>query len=191
MKKDFEKLKFNLLLYRHIYAIYAVIIAVCVGLFIYAIHHLQPMWYLIFQGVIIIGLGIVAISRLAKERLSIETEAIIFLGVLTSLKEGLQSRITKLMVLENEFDVLKEKSDGVSLIQERLCNIQLSTISESIHYAEKICGKDSEAFITSFKLPSSLKELDKLIRDMRVGANKDMENVSMMYEKISKLFIAF
>ena len=46
-------------------------------------------------------------------------------------------------------------------------------------------GEPEGSFMTSFSLPDSIPELYKLIKDMKVRAEKDEKNITMMLEKIN------
>ena len=187
MEKDFKNLKFSLLFYRHIYAIYAIIIAISIGFFVNGIINKHETWYLVLQSVIIIFLIFIAIFKLPKERLEVKRKSDIFLLTLTSLRESMKTRITKLMVLENEFDVMKEKEGAIGLIQDRLVNIHIATIEEGIKTAQRLGGSTDEIFMTQFTLPSSIPELYKLIKDMMIGTKKEEKEITMMIDKINVL----
>ena len=187
MEKDFKKLKRDLLVYRHIYAIYAILIALLVALLVNAIINKHETWYLVVQSGIIIFLVYISIFRLKKERLNIKLKSDAFILTLTSLEESMKSRIAKLLVLENEFDVLKEKKDGIKMIQDRIANIHISSIEDGINTALNLGGKPNGAFVTSFAVPDTILELNKLVKAMKSGAEKDKERITMMLETINKL----
>jgi hypothetical protein len=187
MEKDFKSLKFDLLVYRHIYLIYAILIALLVALLVNAIINKHETWYLVIQSGIIIFLVYISIFRLRKERLNIKLKADAFLLTLTSLEASMKSRIAKLLVLENEFDILKEKENGVKLIQDRIANIHISSIEDGINTAINLGGEPNGAFITSFSVPDTISELYELVKDMKSGAEKDKERITMMLETINKL----
>ena len=99
----------------------------------------------------------------------------------------MKTRIAKLLVLENEFDVLKKKENGVKLIQDRIANIHISSIEDGINTAINLGGKPNGAFVTSFSVPDTISELYELIKDMKSGAEKDKERITMMLETINEL----
>ena len=187
MEKDFKRLKFDLLVYRHIYLIYAVMIALLIGFLVNAIINKHEIWYVVIQSGIIIFLVYIAIFRLKLERLNIKLKADAFLFTLTSLEASMKTRIAKLLVLENEFDVLKKKENGVKLIQDRIANIHISSIEDGINTAINLGGKPNGAFVTSFSVPDTISELYELIKDMKSGAEKDKERITMMLETINEL----
>ena len=191
MEKDFKKLKLNLLLYRHIYVIYAIIISIMTGFAVNSIIKMYPTWYIMIQISIIVLLIWIAIVKLPMERRNIRTKADIFLLIMDSIKQGLKSRVTNLIVLVHEFDDLKEKKDGIRIIQERIANIHISTIEESINAAVKLGGKMDEAFATSFSVPDTIQELERLILEMKDGAEKEQKEVAMMTEEIETLYDKF
>ena len=187
MEKDFKKLKCDLLLYRHIYAIYVIIIAISIGFFVNSIINKHAIWFPVLQGAIILFLLFIAIFRLSKERNEIKRRSDVFLLTLASLRESMKVQITKLMVLENEFDVLKEKAGAVGLIQDRLASIHIATIEEGVKTAQRLGGSNDKIFMTQFALPSTIPELYKHIKDMKVDAEKEKEEITMMFNKIDKL----
>lgn len=187
MEKDFKKLKRDLLVYRHIYAIYAILIALLVALLVNAIVNKHETWYLVVQSGIIIFLVYISIFRLKKERLNIKLKSDAFILTLTSLEESMKSRIAKLLVLENEFDVLKEKKDGIKMIQDRIANIHISSIEDGINTAINLGGKPNGAFVTCFAVPDTILELNKLVKAMKSGAEKDKERISRMIGIINQL----
>ena len=183
MEKDFKKLKFDLLVYRHIYLIYAIIIA----LLICALPNTHAVWCITLESAIIFYLAYVLIFRLKNERTEIKIRSDIFLLTLTSLKKSLRSRIANLLVLENEFDVLKEKKNGLELIKDRIAQIQISTIEDSINTAIELGGASPGPFMASFSVPGTIPELHQLIKDMKEGAEKDREDITIMFDKINEL----
>ena len=185
MEKDFKRLRFDLLVYRHIYVIYVIMIGLLIVLLANAIINKQEVWYIALQSAIILFLVYIFIFRLKNERNDIKMKSNIFLFTLTALKESMKSRSTKLLVLENEFDILKSKKDGVKLIQDRIANIHISTIEDGIKTAMELGGEPEGPFMTSFSLPDSIPELYKLIKDMKVRAEKDKKDITMMLEKIN------
>jgi len=187
MEKDFKNLKFYLLFYRHIYAIYVIIIAISIGFFVNSIINKHTIWFPVLQGAIILFLLFIAVFKLSKERNEIKRKSDVFLLTLASLRESMKVRITKLMVLENEFDVLKEKAGAVGLIQDRLASIHIATIEEGVKTAQRLGGSTDEIFMTQFALPSTIPELYKHIKDMKADAEKEKEEITMMFEKIDKL----
>ncbi len=187
MEKDFKSLKFDLLVYRHIYLIYAILIALLVALLVNAIINNHETWYLVIQSGIIIFLVYISIFRLKKERLNIKLKSDAFILTLTSLEESMKTRIAKLLVLENEFDVLKEKKDGIKMIQDRIANIHISSIEDGINTALSLGGKPNGAFVTSFTVPDTILELNKLVKAMKSGAEKDKERISRMIGIINQL----
>lgn len=187
MEKDFKNLKFYLLFYRHIYLIYAIIIAILIGFLVSAIINEHETWYVILQSALILFLIFIAVFKLPKERNEIKRKSDVFLLTLASLRESMKVRITKLMVLENEFDVLKEKAGAVGLIQDRLASIHIATIEEGVKTAQRLGGSTDEIFMTQFALPSTIPELYKHIKDMKADAEKEKEEITMMFNKIDKL----
>ena len=187
MEKDFKNLKFYLLFYRHIYLIYAIIIVILSGFLVSAIINEHETWYVILQSALILFLIFIAVFKIPKERNEIKRKSDVFLLTLASLRESMKVRITKLMVLENEFDVLKEKAGAVGLIQDRLASIHIATIEEGVKTAQRLGGSTDEIFITQFTLPSTIPELYKHIKDMKADAEKEKEEITMMFEKIDKL----
>lgn len=187
MEKDFKNLKFYLLFYRHIYAIYVIIIAISIGFFVNSIINKHTIWFPVLQGAIILFLLFIAVFKLSKERNEIKRKSDVFLLTLASLRESMKVRITKLMVLENEFDVLKEKAGAVGLIQDRLASIHIATIEEGVKTAQRLGGSTDEIFMTQFALPSTIPELYKHIKDMKADAEKEKEEITMMFNKIDKL----
>jgi hypothetical protein len=187
MEKDFKRLKFDLLVYRHIYLIYAILIALLVALLVNTIINKHETWYLVIQSGIIIFLVYISIFRLRKERVNIKLKSDTFLLTLTSLRESMKTRIAKLLVLENEFDLLKEKENGVKIIQDRIASIHISSIEDGINTAINLGGRPNKAFVTSFAVPDTIPELSKLVKDMKSGAEKDKERMTMMIDTINKL----
>jgi len=183
MEKKFKKLKFDLLLYRHIYLIYAIVIAISIGFLVNAVINGHKTWYLVFESAIVVLLIFIAIFRLPGERWNIKEKSDVFLISLKTLNASMKTRITKLMVLENEFDVLKEKKEGISLIQERILNIHVTTIDESFRAAQEIGAKFDEAFM----IPSSIPELYKFIQDMKKSAENEQSEITLMINKINEL----
>lgn len=191
MEKDFKKLKFDLLAYRHIYSIYVILIGVSFYFAIVNFNKGVETWFVVFEAAVILFLIWIGFFRLPKERNAIKTKSDIFLLTLMSLKDAMKTRITSLMVLENEFDVLKEKDDGLKLIQDRIANIHIATIDKGIETAIKLGGQPDSVLITQFSVPSSFKELFKLVQDMKKAAEHDQNDITMKIKKIQTLYEKF
>ena len=187
MEKDFKCLKFDLLVYRHIYMIYMIIIGLLIVSLAKSIINEQDVWYITLQSTIILFLIYIFIFRLKNERNDIKMKSDIFLSTLSSLKESMKSRIENLIVLENKFDVLKGKENGVMLIQDRIVDIHISTIEDGIKTAINLGGEPPGPFMTNFSVPDTIPELYQLIKDMKFGAEKDKEEITMMVDTINKL----
>jgi hypothetical protein len=191
MEKDFKKLKFDLLAYRHIYSIYVILIGVSIYFAIVNFNKGVETWFVVFEAAVILFLIWIGVFSLPKERNAIKTKSDISLLTLMSLKDAMKTRITSLMVLENEFDVLKEKDDGLKLIQDRIANIHIATIDKGIETAIKLGGQPDSVLITQFSVPASFKELFKLIQDMKKAAEHDQNDITMKIKKIQTLYEKF
>lgn len=191
MEKDFKKLKRDLLAYRHIYAIYAILIIALFVLTVVEYNVKTSSWAWALNAAILVFLLFVMIFRLPGERLDIKRKADCFLLTLKSLKEGNSERITKLLILENEFDILKNKDNGLRLIQERIANIHFESINKSIETARKLGGYSDEMFITSFSVPDTFEELNKIAAEMSKEAKEEQKAIEKMFNKINELASKF
>ena len=191
MEKILKKLKYDLLIYRHIYLIYWVIILISIGFFLYGIIYFHSDWYLIFQGGIILFLFYIMIFRLHIERNDIIMKADTALILLIALEKGLKSRMTGLMVLENEFDVLRGKKDGIKLIHERLINSYITSIDEVLCSTKELGAIVNDFMVVKFSLPDTIPELKKLIADLKQETQKDQDDVKANIEKIDALAMKF
>ena len=111
--------------------------------------------------------------------------------LLIALEKGLKSRMTGLMVLENEFDVLRGKNDGIKLIHERLINSYITSIDEVLCSTKELDAIVNDFMVVKFSLPDTIPELKKLIADLKVETQKDQDDVKANIEKIDALAMKF
>lgn len=187
MKKILKHLKYDLLLYRHIYLIYWILILVTVGFLVNAIINGHDLWYPILDGCLILFLLFILIFRLPIERSVIRRKSDAVIILLMGLEKGLKTRFTSLMVLENEFDVLGEKENGIQLIHERIINSYINSVDEALSSSNEIGEIIYDFLVIQFTLPDNLPDLQKIIKELKEKAEKDLVLVGKEIDKFNSL----
>jgi hypothetical protein len=190
MKKDFKLLKRDLVLYRHMYLIYVGLILGLLGIVTMTYVHDSIDWYFWLDLSLIAFLLWILCFKIHKERGEIKEKSEIFIKTLMTIQEAMKERKTRLLVLNTEFDELKNKENGVKLIQDRIAKIHFSSIERSIEFAIKN-GGEPQPFVSSIAVPDSISELKELVDDMLVGSEKESSEVSSILKEVKYLYERF
>ncbi|MBQ9553887.1 hypothetical protein IJU97_02825 [bacterium] len=191
VKKDFKKIKRDLLFYRHSYLIYCVLLLVLILISYLYYRYDKTLILFWFNLAVTFYIIYIFLFRLHKEKSDVRIKAYNFIETLTTLITTISKEQHGLIVLEQEFDEIEKKENAIDYLHKRFLSIFTSSINEGLEYARSLGVVFNRPFLTTFKMPDTLVGLREYLKSKLSDNKHELSVLEEIREETKRLYKAF